>query len=64
MDTLLNSNFKIDLIPVYETKLNIPENVDSIKSLIEDGKVYAIVFSSPSTFKGFLIFLKKNQKSF
>jgi uroporphyrinogen-III synthase len=36
MDTLLNSNFKIDLIPVYETKLNIPENVNNIKSLREN----------------------------
>jgi Uroporphyrinogen-III synthase len=62
MDTLLNTNFKIDLIPVYETKLNIPENVDSIKSLIEDGKVYAIVFSSPSTFKGFLNIFKEESK--
>ncbi|WP_299237578.1 uroporphyrinogen-III synthase [Sulfurihydrogenibium sp.] len=62
MDTLLNSNFKIDLIPVYETKLNVPENVDNIKSLIEDEKIYAIAFSSPSTFKGFLNIFKEESK--
>lgn len=63
MDTLLNSNFKIDVIAVYKTQLNIPENVYEIKLLIEDGKIYAIVFSSPSTFKGFLNIFKEKSAS-
>lgn len=63
-DTLLNQKeFKVDLIPVYKTVFNIPENVDTIEDMFRNSLIYAVIFSSPSTFEGFLRIFKDDTKN-
>ncbi|MEZ0323733.1 MAG: uroporphyrinogen-III synthase [Hydrogenothermaceae bacterium] len=57
IDTLLTkkpSGVYVDVIPVYKTELNIPSNVEEIRKMFEEGKIDFVIFSSPSTVKGFL----------
>ncbi len=44
---------QIDIIPVYKTTINIPENKEEIKKIILSGEIDFIIFSSPSTFINF-----------
>ncbi len=63
-DNLLKQKtFKIDLIPVYKTDYNIPENIDTVKNMFENNLIYAVIFSSPSTFEGFLKIFKEESKN-
>lgn len=67
-DVLLKESgkdFIVELIPVYKTEFNIPENVNEIENMFLSKKIYAVVFSSPSTFKGFVnIFGKEKSKEY
>ncbi len=45
---------EISVLPVYETVLNIPENVKEVENLFERKKIKITVFTSPSTLKNFL----------
>ncbi len=45
---------EISVLPVYETVLNIPENVKEVENLFERKKIKIAVFTSPSTLKNFL----------
>ncbi|MCX7760123.1 MAG: uroporphyrinogen-III synthase [Hydrogenothermaceae bacterium] len=61
IDTLLNRkppNVYVDVIPVYKTEFNIPSNVEEIRKMFEEGKIDFVIFSSPSTVKGFLRIFK------
>ncbi len=63
-DVLLNQKeFKVDLITVYKTDFNIPENVNTVKDMFKNGLIYAVIFSSPSTFEGFLRIFKEETKN-
>lgn len=54
-EVLLNqSEFEVKLIPVYKTVFNKPENIEEVEKMLKDKKIDAVVFSSPSTFKGFI----------
>ena len=53
---------EISVLPVYETVLNIPENVEIVKNLFEKKEIDISVFTSPSTLKNFLkIFPEKGK---
>jgi uroporphyrinogen-III synthase len=49
-----DKKIKIDILPVYETILNIPENKEKIENFLKNNEIYMAVFTSPSTFKNFL----------
>ena len=49
---------------VYETLFNKPKNIDEVKSLFENKKIKAVIFTSPSTFLGFKYIFEKDWKSF
>ena len=54
---------EISVLPVYETVLNIPENVKEVENLFEKKEIDISVFTSPSTFKNFLrIFSEKGKE--
>ncbi len=58
-------DFTVELIPVYKTVFNIPHNVKEVEQLFLRNDIYAVVFSSPSTFKGFInIFGMDKSKEF
>ncbi len=50
----LNGYLHIKAVPVYKTVPNIPENKDQIKKELEKGDIFAVVFTSPSTFENFI----------
>lgn len=57
MDTLINNKpnyVQIELIKVYKTDYNIPDNKDEVRHLLERADIDFVVFSSPSTVEGFL----------
>ncbi|WP_028950837.1 uroporphyrinogen-III synthase [Sulfurihydrogenibium subterraneum] len=56
-NVLLNQsgkNYFVELTPVYKTSFNIPDNIEEVENLFSQKKIFAVVFSSPSTFNGFL----------
>ncbi len=54
---------EISVLPVYETVLNIPDNLEEVKELFEKKEIDISVFTSPSTFKNFLkIFSEKGKE--
>lgn len=56
VDTLLKEkpeNVYIDLIPVYKTEFNVPDNTDLVYKMLENKEIHSVVFSSPSTVYGF-----------
>ncbi|WP_293446210.1 uroporphyrinogen-III synthase [Persephonella sp.] len=50
----LESYLEIKPLPVYKTVPNTPENKDQIKKELEKGQIYAVIFTSPSTFENFI----------
>lgn len=57
MDTLISKKpeyIQVELIKVYKTEYNIPQNKDEIRHLLEKTEIDFVVFSSPSTVEGFL----------
>ncbi|WP_297887189.1 uroporphyrinogen-III synthase [Sulfurihydrogenibium sp.] len=59
------NDFIVKLVPVYKTVFNVPDNVKDIESMFLNKQIYAVVFSSPSTFKGFVnIFSVEKSKDF
>jgi uroporphyrinogen-III synthase len=65
---LLNQSGKdyfVQLLPIYKTTYNIPDNTEEIEKLFLKKEIYAVVFSSPSTFYGFLnVFGVEKSKKF
>ncbi len=53
VDNLKNQVKEIKILPVYETVLNIPENVKEVENLYIKDAVDFTVFTSPSTVEGF-----------
>jgi len=53
---ILNGYMEVQTLPVYKTVENLPPYRDRIKKMLERGAVEYVLFTSPSTFKGF----KKN----
>ncbi len=49
----LESYLEIKPLPVYKTVPNTPENTDQIKKELEEGRIFAVIFTSPSTFENF-----------
>ncbi|WP_456465592.1 uroporphyrinogen-III synthase [Persephonella sp.] len=49
----LESYLEIKPLPVYKTVPNTPENTDQIKKELEEGRIFAVIFTSPSTFANF-----------
>ncbi|ACO04450.1 MULTISPECIES: uroporphyrinogen-III synthase [Persephonella] len=59
IDLLIKNLDNVTLIPVYETVLNIPENVDKVKEMFEKKLVDFAVFTSPSNVENFLKIFEK-----
>jgi len=51
---LLESYMDVSLLSVYKTVENYPENREEIKNMILKGEIDFILFTSPSTFRGFI----------
>jgi uroporphyrinogen-III synthase len=49
---------------IYDTKTNYPENKEFVKNLLENKKISFIVFSSPSTFRGFIEIYPKDWRKY
>ncbi|SNZ03354.1 uroporphyrinogen-III synthase [Persephonella hydrogeniphila] len=49
----LTDYFYVETVPVYKTVINIPENRNEVEKLLEEKKIFAVIFTSPSTFKNF-----------
>lgn len=57
IDTLIKQKpefIQLELIKVYKTEHNTPENKAHVRQLLEKGKIDFVIFSSPSTVEGFL----------
>ncbi len=62
-DYLKSKVKEIKVLPVYETVLNIPENVNQVRYFFENGEIDFSIFTSPSTFLNFLkIFPEKGKE--
>jgi uroporphyrinogen-III synthase len=53
-------NKNVNLLVVYKTVFNKPQNFENCKKLLEEDKIQYIIFSSPSTFYSF----KENFKNY
>ena len=49
----LSSHFSIQAVPVYKTVINIPDNKEEVEKLLQKNEIFAVIFTSPSTFKNF-----------
>jgi len=49
-----NKNIKIEILPIYETVGNIPENKEKVEKMLQNQEIDTVVFTSPSTFENFL----------
>ena len=49
-----DKNIKIDVLPIYETIINIPENRKEVGKMLKNKKIETVIFTSPSTFENFL----------
>ena len=62
---LLEKNLKnIEPVYIYETIFNKPDNIKSVEILFKNEKIYAVIFTSPSTFSGFKEIFSDNWKEF
>jgi len=52
----------IKAVPVYKTIPNTPHNKGQIKKDLEEGKIFAVIFTSPSTFENFIRIFPENWK--
>ncbi len=55
---------KIDILPVYETVLNIPENKNQVEKLFKEKKIDITIFTSPSTLENFLKVFPEDGKEY
>ncbi len=55
-----NRKIKIQILHIYETIPNVPENTEEIKKILENKEIETVVFTSPSTFKNFLKIFDKS----
>lgn len=57
IDTLVKQKpdfIQLELIKVYKTDYNMPDDKDDVRQMLEKGDIDFVVFSSPSTVEGFL----------
>ncbi|WP_457641087.1 uroporphyrinogen-III synthase [Persephonella sp.] len=54
IDLLEKEVENLRILPVYETILNIPENINEVRNMFEKGEIDYSVFTSPSNFKNLL----------
>ncbi|WP_457639215.1 uroporphyrinogen-III synthase [Persephonella sp.] len=59
---ILKNETQIKAVPVYRTATNIPDNTEKVRQLIEKGEIDYVLFTSPSTFYGFIEIFGKDWK--
>jgi uroporphyrinogen III methyltransferase/synthase len=60
-EALKSLGASVDEVIVYETRIPTPANIKEVKTLLSNGKIDVITFTSPSTVKNFFYLIKTKQ---